>query len=258
MEFVFLDEGVFVDPDTLTGEVLVYDSGAQAYISQTTPVTFVPNQLSIGVYDTTWVASETGDFKISLLGEFDDPGPDDILHEKYFLIGEVSPPLTLDSSYLICFLGALDPVYVDPELILGYYPAGDYVEITEIIHRKSIELEDKLGVTSISNLTTIQHDFVVAATMCELSRIYGLNDGGLTGFVGAASFKLGDLEVDKGNDGGRMASGSYDMGNAGSWCELASVLKAQLFDAEGSMRPVVPGAIYDSPIPSREFVSYDH
>lgn len=257
LEFIFLQGSTLVDPDSIVAEVLVYDTLTSAYVSQATPETLTLNMLSVGVYETTWVTSIDGRFKVNVVGSFTAPEDDDIVHEKYFLIGNTPVLNDLDSSYLVTFLGALTPVYVDPEYILQYYPDGDLIEITEIIHRKSLELEDALGETGLTNITASQHDFVVAATMCELSRIYGLNNGGLTGFVAASSFKLGDLEVDKGSTGGGSSSGKYDQGNAASWCELAATLKKQLGLATGSMLPVVPGAIYDTPIPTREFIGYD-
>lgn len=258
MDLIFVDNnGVLTDPDLISAEVLVYNTTTQTYVSNATPETFPVTRQSAGLYEGVWSTSTQGRFKVEVTGNYTNPLIEDILYEKYFLIGDVNTLYDLDSSYLITMLGILTPLYVDPEEILHLYPAGDIVEITEIIHRKSLELEDRVGQTNILSLTMTQHDFIIAATMCELSRIYGLTNGGLNGFNSVDSFTLGDLEVQKGAGGGRVSSGSYDIGNALTWCELAGKLKKELLHAEGNFRPVVAGSIYDSPVPTRELTSSD-
>lgn len=257
IEFMFLNDGLFLSPDSITTEVLIYDPVSETYLSQATPETLTLTQISMGIYQADWVTSTAGRFKIEVLGEFLDVNISDILHEKYFLVGNTEPLKDLGSSYLVTFLGQLTPIYVDPEYVLQYYISGDIVEITEIIHRKSLELESKIGKTNLTEISSIQHDFVFAATMCELSRLYGVVNGGLSGFSSLESFQLGDLKVDKGSGGGRIASGSYDLGNAGSWCEVAALLKDQLLTAGGNYRPVVPGSYYSGVIPTRELKSSD-
>ena len=249
IQFQFELEGVLTDPDTLTGEIFLYDTVADAFPGTPTS-TFTATQVSTGVYEYDWTPGVAGTYKLRLNGNYV-AAQTDIEHLKYFLIGDTAASNTLDSSYCITMLGELEPLYVDPEYILQFYSDADIIEVTEIIHRKSIALEEHIGCDPVDALTTLQHDWIVAATMCELSRIYGLSNGGLTGFVSASSFKLGDLEVDKGSSSGRLASGSYDVGNAGSWCELAFELKQQLNSYKDKMRPVVPGAIYEGVVPSR-------
>ena len=254
-EYIFRRDGVYVDPDSFEAEIFIYDSATEGYIVQD-PITEVINitRLSLGVYSGDWLTSIEGRFKIRVAGIF--AGAEPIVYEKYFLIGDFPVLKDLDASYLVTILGELTPLYVNPEYVLEYYTGSDLVEITEIIHRKSLELENKVGEANL-DVTAIQHDFVFAATMCELSRIYGLSNGGIGGFTSAASFKLGDLEVDKGSTGGRLTSGNYDDGNAGSWCELAASLKSQLSTSSGNFRPVVPGAAFCNTVLNRDLRSED-
>lgn len=254
IQFMFSYNDVLVDPDTLTGEIYLYDDIVGGYVAPPDD-TFTPTMISTGIYETNWTPTVEGRYLVSLLGEFNDATPD-IHHQKYFLIGDVELLKSIDSTYCITMLGVLTPTYADPEYVLQFYPDGDLTEITEIIHRKSLELENKVGCTNINPLTSLQHDFVVAATLCELSRIYGLTGGGLTGFSGADSFKLGDLEVSKGTNVG-TGKNNYDVGNADTWCELAAALKNQLNSTTGKLRPVVPGASFETPIPIRSLRSSD-
>ena len=253
IQFSFLLNGDLVDPDILTGEIYLHD-GTSFPVAATD--TFAVANDAVGVYSFDWTPNVEGKYLIKLTGEFDDSTPE-IVHLKYFLIGDIETTNTLDSSYLVTILGELEPLYIDPEDILTYYPSGDLIEITEIIHRKSLELENKVGCDPIQEITALQHDFLVAATMCELSRRYGLTNGGLNGFSGADSFKLGDLEVSDGGANSRLATGKYDTGNADSWCELAISLKLQLTSSKEAMRSVVPGSDYLSPIPIRTLKSSD-
>jgi len=255
IQYLFEYDDILVDPDSFTGEIFLYDSMIPGYPGTPTD-TFTPTQVSSGVYEQEWTPGAAGRYKIVLTGSFLDSTPD-ITYTKYFLIGEVEKILDLDCSYVISMLGVLSPLYVDPEYILQFYPDGDLVEITEIIHRKSLELEGKVGCKNINPLTQLQYDFVVAATLCELSRIYGTSNSGFNGFTGAESFKLGDLEVTRGDNMGSSSAGGYDVGNADNWCELAASLKLQLNSVKDTFRPVVPGSAFDPVIPVRTLKSSD-
>jgi hypothetical protein len=243
IEFEFEDnEGLFVDPDNISAAISA-KKDTTGY-----PVAIALTKLSVGRYIYYWTASEVGSFTFYVVGSFN--GDADVTHLKRFLIGGEEPDVTLDGSWAITLLGKLEPIHVDPEFILQYCPAGDLTEITEIIWRKSLELEHKLGQTNLTEITSNQHDFVVAAVMCELSRIYGLVNGGLTGFDGIDDFELGDLKVSNSSSNG-FAAGAYDSGNAGTWCELAAILKNELSTINDTFRSVVPGANHAPVIPDR-------
>lgn len=256
MQFAFTYADEYVDPDTLTGEYFLLDETTNTYPA-TPYATFVPTRVGVGLYEYKWVTPEVGRFKFVITGGFVDS--DDIVYNKYYMVGNLQPKKTLDDTYVITMLGELDPLYVDPEYIMSLYPGGDIVEITEIIYRKSIDLESIVGEPNLEPLTVMQYDYVVAATMCELSRIYGLVNGGLGGFESTDSFQLGDLKVEKGGASGRLPAGKIDLGNANTWCELAAFLKGQLATTMGgTFHPVVAGSAYcDRIIPSRHLKSPD-
>jgi hypothetical protein len=243
IEFDFEDnEDALADPDSISASISA-KKDTTGY-----PVTITLTRLSVGKYSYDWTASEAGSFTFYVTGYFDNDA--DVVHLKKFLIGSEEPGATLDGPLTITLLSKLEPIYIDPEFILQYSPASDLTEVTEIIWRKSLELEHKLGQTNLIELTSNQHDFIVAAVMCELSRIYGLVNGGLTGFNGIEDFELGDLKVSTNRSSG-FASGAYDAGNAGTWCELAAILKDQLSSVNETFRSVVPGASYAAVIPDR-------
>lgn len=242
IEFVFYDESGLVNPDSVSGDFFL--RSGDTYPGSPTG-TFTPNHMGLGVYEYNWTAV-AGIYKFTLTGTF--AGQDDVVVSKYVSVGD-NELETLTDAVIVTMLGELDPLYIDPEEILYYYPDADLVEVTEIIWRKSLELESRVGQTNLTCVTTLQHDWILAATMCELSRRYGLVNSGLSGFSSADSFKLGDLQVDRGSGSG--SNGNYDVGNAGSWCELAAALKDQLSGSGDTYTPVVPGANFCSPIPSR-------
>ncbi len=256
LRFTFVIDNTYVDPITLVGEIFTADVNG-VFSDGAADDTFIPTKLLTGLYAYQFTPATEGKFKVVLTGTFDDPYPD-IVHSKILLIGEVAPTKTLKESITITMLGQLCPLYVDPEDILAFYPAGDKVEITELIYRKSVDLEKRLGQTHLSCLTELQYDYIIASVMCELSRMYGLTDGGLTGFDSADSFQLGDLSVERGGRSSRLASGKYDEGNANSWCELAAYLQSQLGTVGGTFRPVVAGSAYCGQyVPSRRLKSAD-
>lgn len=256
VRFSFVYDNAYVDPDDLVGEIFLFNTTTNTYPGSPTS-TFVPSLVSQGIYQFDWVPGSAGKFLVKLTGQFDDATLD-IVHEKYYLIGDVLPSKTMDDSILITMLGELSPLYVDPEYIMQLYPAGDIVEITEIIWRKSLDLESRLGMSDLTAISDTQYDYVVASVMCELSRMYGLTNGGLGGFGSTDSFQLGDLRVEKGTGSTRLSSGNYDLGNATSWCELASWLRGQLSSVGGTFRPVVAGSFYcNRPVPSRRLKSSD-
>lgn len=251
VEFIVND--TLVNPDAITS----FSYTDLDYIPSTLDETFTITNISTGLYEFEWTPSAAGRYLLQTTGTFVSIGDFSVVHDKYFIIGDVEPQKTLGATQQENMLGILEPMYVDPEDILAFYPDGDLVEIAQIINKKSWELESKVGCSPIRSITALQYDFVVAATMCELSRKYGSSNNGFNGFSGADSFQLGDLSVDSGGSSSRLASGKYDFGNADSWCELASSLKMQLNSVKDTFRPVVAGSAFDSPVIVRDLKSSD-
>ena len=71
----------------------------------------------------------------------------------------------------------VDPLYLDPEALLSYFPDASLLEIGEIIYNYSTEVKaiyNLLNTEDGSGLSFTVLEYIKAATACELSRTYGL------------------------------------------------------------------------------------
>lgn len=162
---------------------------------------------------------------------------------------------TLGNNKTYYFLGALCPLYLDPEIVLRYFPEGDLIEITELIHWHSKSALQLLG-SNVYIDTTIQQ-YILAAVLCDLSKIY-LYGGGLDGFSNSGSFTLGDLRVDSGSQTSFRGGGSSVWGSGiDNWCDLAALVKDELTWSRTGLKAANKGSNYASKIPNRELKRLD-
>jgi len=146
---------------------------------------------------------------------------------------EYEPIVTLKSEEIIYFCSDINPLYIDPEELLPYFPDASLMEISEIAHHYSLEVKQ---IYSISDGTTNPqlpfnvYEYIKAATACELSKTYGYgNDDEL-------SVKLGDLSVTNRS----IPRSSVNRGNATTWCQMAAVLRREMLASKTSMKGVQP------------------
>ncbi len=225
-----------LDLDSVTGTIYLYNTSTSVYDEYTT---FTPELLSDGVYYVDWTPVVDGKYKVEFVGSLNG-GNDEVVNTRIFYVGEITSINSLVASAEYYFLGVLDPIYADPELVLKFYPEGDLVEITELIHWYSEEILTMKNVTTLTTITPIMRDFIIASVLCDLSRQY-IFDGGMSGFTAANKFTLGDLQVDKSTgSSGSKSKNQYDRGSATTWCELASLLRNQLNATGANMKAVVP------------------
>jgi len=227
--------GNLVDPDFITIELIDVNG---VPILGATPSS--PEKLSIGVYRYSWTPDIIGEMTIVFTGEF--TGSDDVILRCDFVIvtdQEDSTAPSLGEDVVITFSSGYDPMLVDPEFILSYYPEAPVIEIAQWVHRFSLEVNALFG----ANPPKIALDYIHAAVLCALSRQY---EG--IGSAGSSGFTLGDLQV---SDGGGTSSRKADRGNAMSWCELAEVLRREMKMAKGGMRSSVKALNWGTPIPGR-------
>lgn len=151
----------------------------------------------------------------------------------------------------IIFLSQLSPLYFDAEKLIPYFDSIDLVEATQIIYAISSELYDIFG--STIEITPLVQEYIKAATLCELSKIY-VFDGGMSGFSNSDSFMLGDLQVMKKSGGN---SNSSSRGTVGSWCELAALLREEVFYKKTGIVSVTKAENRINPIPDRTLRRFD-
>jgi hypothetical protein len=161
----------------------------------------------------------------------------------------------LGSDQYIRFLVDPQPMVLDPEEFYPLFPQASPYEIAELVAQHSQEAQNILKVLMTDTLAglmdrdaiiaqTVQ-DFVQAATCCALSRIYDVLSG-----AGQGAVTIGDLTYSF----NRMIKDSVNRSNAQTWCELAAVVRNELYQLskKSGMRDVYRGAKRHNPMPERQ------
>lgn len=205
-----------------------------------------------GVYSYEWTPDTEGSFVVRFRGSTE--GGDITLVEEFF---DVVSSLTsgggtaLGSTVEFSFIGGISPIYVDPEEILSIFPAADPVDVTEAIHRFSLEADKILG-PNILEIPLLAIDFVKHSVLCYLSRTIG--DAESAGVE--ETITLGDLSISKGSSSA-SSSGALNRANAGTWCELAALFRQELIRSHRGMKGVVRGRKHRNPMPPRHLRDHD-
>jgi hypothetical protein len=244
-------EEVLVDPVAVNVYVYLYDSVTSQFNLLVDERTV--DKQSFGIYYYDWTTTEAGRFKVKFEGSLANDSV--IENERVFYIGSVQPSIVLGQINPINFLGELDPIYLDPEIILNYFPAGDLVEITELINWYSSEAYDLFYPTAV-HVSPLLQDYIFSSVMCDLSKIH-IFEGGLAGFEGAQEFTLGDLHIRKSHLQSVSTSDKINRGTATTWCELAAILREELTFRKTNIKTVVKGSNWENPIPERKLKNYD-
>lgn len=250
IRFIDFDRGAgtddLLDPSSVSVALYKYDITTSAYILQASDLGPVVRE-SLGVYYYDWTTPDDGLFKLLFVATLADATPSTIENARNFFVGTAEPSSTLGLNKDIYFLTELDPIYIDPTIILGYYATADLVEVTEIIYRLSTQLQTWFGENVV--ITPLMEEWLTATVMCELTRIY-IFDGGMDGFSNDGAFTLGDLTVSE-SIGSAAGSKKLNRGNVDTWCELASLLRNELMFSRNGIKAVIRGSNYCNPIPPR-------
>jgi len=247
------DVDELIAPTSVSGAIYKYNSTTEVYDLQGVIDPIVND--SLGLYHYDWTTPDNGKFKLLFIGTLTGATPSTIENPRVFYVGTSEPTITLGSTYQQLFLGELDPLYIDPDWVVEIFPEVDLVEVTEIIYKQSLQLEEWFG--QGLTITSLMREYLIAATLCELSKTY-LIDGGINGFGKSDSFSLGDLTINNGFGGGSGGSrNSVYRGNATTWCEMAYALKAELLKSKVTFSTVVKGSNFVNPIPSRSLRKFD-
>lgn len=159
-------------------------------------------------------------------------------------IESISGEILLEDQELL-FATMVDPLYVDPEEFRVYYTEANDVEIMELVHRFSNEVEYHF---KGEDPTFIAIEYIRAAVLCALARIYDYSGGG-----DESGLTLGDLKV---TSSSAVSRGGITRANAATWCELAAALRGEMLRVISNMKAVVKGTRYKNPMPERHLKSY--
>lgn len=245
------DGELIIDPESVLGHIYKYNSITSTYDAY---ADFTPDEPESGIFQYIWAPTENGKYQIDFVATISIL--QEITNTRFVFIGTITTTDTLDANAVYYYLGILDPLYLDPEIVLRYFPEGDLVEITELIHWYSTELQYILNDTTLINddITPVMQNYILASVLCDLSRLYTFS-GGMNGFSSSNGFTLGDLEIKGSSSSSNSSNGSANMPT--TWCELAALLRGQLVGGSAGMKAIVKGSNYCNPIPCRRLRRVD-
>lgn len=232
------ESGDIVDPSLVEGFVLDED------LQQLS--TFTPTNSSTGTYYYDWTPSAVGSFYVKFFATYADASTDTV--QEFFEVTASGYTRTYatqtlgDSDQFLYFMPELTPIYVDPDEILAIFPDASPIEVNEFLYIYSAEADEILGGADEDKSTTV-YEYIKAATLCSLSKIYDLQSGDIS------SITLGDLSVTARS----FPKSNVSRGTASTWCELAAALRQEIVSKWGGVgfKSVVKGDAYSNPIPAR-------
>lgn len=227
------DYGDIVIPDSV--DVSIYRNDATAlYLSG--PAT----AQSDGSFTYTWTPSEIGEYTIDFVGTFNVDNSTTVITEDFTVATESLYTERLDDEQELVFAVDATPLYIDPETLLTYFSEATALEVMELVHKYSLEVQK---IFKDKELPAVAYEYIEAATLCSLARVYDEALGGQE-----TSFTLGQLQVtDRRNSRGPLTRGS-----ASNWCELAAALRIEMRrTSSGSVKGVVRGSKLRNPMPQR-------
>ena len=191
-------------------------------------------------------STNPGEFTVKFTGTLEN-GTYVVVNQQLYVSStdkEYKPAITLRENETIYFAPELAPLYLDPEELLPLFPDASLIEIGELIHNYSHEINQLYGITTlpgteedplakISGVTSSTYaviDYIRASVACELSRTYGF------GSDDELSVQLGDLSI--GNK--TMPRSDVNRANATTWCQIAAALRKEILSKRVTLRGVQP------------------
>lgn len=239
----------FIDIDPTTGDeigisptlvtVNIYNS--EDVLVQTGQAQAVAGSTSSYYYDFT--ATIAGEYKITFVGSFANSSYVNVNQNLYVSsqTAEYRPTITLSADETISFGADISPLYVDPEIIQSTFPDATKLEIAELVHNFSHEINSIIGIksTTIDPIASMESygisvyavtEYIKASTCCELTRVYGF------GGDDELSIQLADLQITNRNS----PRSNITRSNATTWCQIAAALRKELLSKRVGMRGVQP------------------
>jgi len=232
----------FVDVDPITGEeedlspltvaVEITDSSSAVVVSENA------NAFSSSSFYYDFVPTAAGEFNVKFSGVLDN-GNTVIVQQKLYVSTTTEtyqPFVTLGVDEHIVFAADVDPLYIDPDELLPYFPDATLLEIGEIVHTYSEEVKKLYKLRddqNVSELPVIVYDYIKAATACDLTRTYGF------GGDDEVSISLGDLSINNRN----VPRNTVTRDNASTWCQIATALRKELISAKVGPRAITPRGV---------------
>jgi hypothetical protein len=229
----------FFDTDQLTGaEVDVTLVSVNVRVEDSKNLTIIDTDASLlsgseYYYDFTPLVADQ--YEVIFTGFLD--SSKQIIVKQFLYVSDPDinyrPLVTLKSDETIIFAADVNPLYVDPEEILAYFPDASLLEVGELIHHYSLEVKEMFNYLDSedgSSLPFVVAEYIKASACCELSRTYGF------GGDDEQSIGLADLKITNRSN----PRNSINRGNATTWCQIAAALRKEVTTAKVGMRGVSP------------------
>jgi|LakMenE01Jun11ns_1017448.scaffolds.fasta_scaffold9958317_11 hypothetical protein len=240
----------FVDVDPVTGEQeSVSPSSVLVNIEKADGQDVVTNAFATAInsseYYYDFTPSTAGQYTVTFNGIM--PDTTQIVVNQNLYVSDADsdyrPTVTLKSDETIIFAPDIDPLYIDPEELLSFFPDASLLEIGELIHHYSLEMKEIFNLQDTetgSGISFTAAEYIKASACCELSRTYGF------GGDDELSLKLADLSITNRSN----PRNSINRGNATTWCQIAAALRKELMASRVGMRAVIPKGLPNKKIHS--------
>jgi hypothetical protein len=228
----------FIDVDTNGNQVEVSPVSVSMIITNSSNVITVsvtPTSLSSSEFYYDYTPSIPGTYKVSFVGILANNTTISVNQQIYVSTPteDYRPTVFLREDEIIAFAADIEPLYLDPEQLLPYFPDASLLEIGEFVHNYSIEIKNIFKLLETEDGTNIPFtafEYIRAATCCELTRVYG------NGGDDELSVRLGDLSITNKN----LPRNTLSRANATTWCQIAAMLRKEMLTSKVGMKAVQP------------------
>ena len=235
----------FIDVDNNGNQVEVSPVSVLMTITNSSNVLVIsatPTSLSSSEFYYDYTPSAAGTYKVSFNGILSNNTTISVNQQIYVSTPteDYKPTVFLREDEIIAFAADIEPLYLDPEQLLPYFPDASLLEIGEFVHNYSIEIKNIFKLLETEDGTNIPFtafEYVRAATCCELTRVYG------NGGDDELSVRLGDLSITNKN----LPRNTLSRANATTWCQIAAMLRKEMLTSKVGMKAVQPKGLPSLP-----------
>lgn len=228
----------FIDVDTEGNQIEVAPATVLMSIRNSNDQIIIstnPTALNVYEYYYDYTPTTAGTYRVFFTGILENNTTINVNQQIYVSTPteDYKPTVFLREDEIISFAADIEPLYLDPELLLPYFPDASLLEIGEFIHNYSIEIKNifkLLETEDGANIPFTAFEYIRAATCCELTRVYG------NGGDDELSVRLGDLSITNKN----LPRNTLSRANATTWCQIAAMLRKEMLTSKVGMKAVQP------------------
>jgi len=235
----------FIDVDTEGNQIEVAPASVLMSITNSDNEIVIstnPTALNQYEYYYDYTPTTAGTYRVSFTGILENNTTINVNQQIYVSTPteDYRPTVFLMQEETIYFAPDIEPIYLDPEQLLPYFPDASMLEVGEFIYTYSTEIKGiykLLDTEDGSNIPFVALEYIRAATCCELTRVYG------NGGDDELSVSLGDLSITNKS----LPRTTLSRANATTWCQIAAMLRKEMLTTRVGMRAVQPKGIPSMP-----------